>query len=155
MHYVFGQRARMLCSRGNVVRSLCAFLFEKSSALVCPFSRENWGQSSAPHVSGPAIAEAVRRLISCGLQMELADEFERGINGCFFNMCSSAILHPCVLALRHHYPCAFCILASFRVRSSKEAWQDRSPREHKSVLCVLGIENTCMTCSSVAHLLTS
>ncbi len=35
---------------------------------------------------------------------------------------------------------AFCVLASFRVRSSKEAWQDRSPRERKSVFCVLGIE---------------
>ncbi len=35
---------------------------------------------------------------------------------------------------------AFCVLASFRVRSSKEAWQYQSPREHKSVLCVLGIE---------------
>ncbi len=35
---------------------------------------------------------------------------------------------------------AFCVLASFRVRSSKEAWQDRSPQERKSVLCVLGIE---------------
>ncbi len=34
---------------------------------------------------------------------------------------------------------AFCVLASFRVRSSKEALQDWSPQEHKSVLCVLGI----------------
>ncbi len=48
MHYVFGRRARTLCSRGNVVRSLCAFLFEKSSALVCPFSRENWGNHLPP-----------------------------------------------------------------------------------------------------------
>ncbi len=35
---------------------------------------------------------------------------------------------------------AFCVLASFRVHSSKEAFYDWSPRERKPVLCVLGIE---------------
>ncbi len=39
------------------------------------FSRE-LGQSSAPRGSGPAAAEAARRLRSWGSQMELADEFE-------------------------------------------------------------------------------
>ncbi len=38
------------------------------------------------------------------------------------------------------HKCAFCILECFRVHFSKEAWQDQSPREHKSVLCVLGVE---------------
>ncbi len=40
-----------------------------------------------------------------------------------------------------------CVLrsVSFRVHSSKEAWQDRSPREHKSILCVLGIEKQLKT----------
>ncbi len=42
------------------------------------FSRE-LGQSSAPRGSGPAAAEAARRLRSWGSQMELADEFEREI----------------------------------------------------------------------------
>ncbi len=42
------------------------------------FSRE-LGQSSTPHGSGPAIAEAARRLRSLRWQMELADESERGI----------------------------------------------------------------------------
>ncbi len=42
------------------------------------FSRE-LGRSSAPRGSGPAAAEAVRRLSSWRLQMELANEFERGI----------------------------------------------------------------------------
>ncbi len=42
------------------------------------FSRE-LGQSSAPRGSGPAVPEAARRLRSWGSQMELADEFERGI----------------------------------------------------------------------------
>ncbi len=37
---------------------------------------------------------------------------------------------------------AFCVLASFLVHSFKAAWQDRSPREHKSVLCILGIEKS-------------
>ncbi len=35
---------------------------------------------------------------------------------------------------------AFCVLAFFRVFSSKEALLDWSPREHMSVRCVLGIE---------------
>ncbi len=39
----------------------------------------------------------------------------------------------------------FCVLASFRVCSSKEAWQDQSPRERKSVLCVIGIEKQPMS----------
>ncbi len=43
------------------------------------------------------------------------------------------------------HKCAFFILASFRVHSSKEAWQDRSPREHKSILCVLGVEKQLRT----------
>ncbi len=43
------------------------------------FSRE-LGQSSAPCGSGPAVAEAARRLRLWGLQIELADEFERGVN---------------------------------------------------------------------------
>ncbi len=81
MRYVFGRRARALCSRGNGVRSLWAFfLWEKSSALGCPvFSRE-LGRSSAPRGSGPATAEAVKRLSSRRSQMKLANEFwERGI----------------------------------------------------------------------------
>ncbi len=35
------------------------------------------GKSSAPRGSGPAVAEAARRLRSWGSQMELADRFER------------------------------------------------------------------------------
>ncbi len=42
------------------------------------FSRE-LGRSSAPRGSGPAAAEAVRRLRSRRSQMELANESERGI----------------------------------------------------------------------------
>ncbi len=42
------------------------------------FSRE-LGQSSAPRGSGPAVADAARRLRSRRSQMELADESERGI----------------------------------------------------------------------------
>ncbi len=54
------------------------FLWE-SSALVCPFSRENWGDHLPPRGSGPAAAEAVRRLRSRRSQMELANESKRGI----------------------------------------------------------------------------
>ncbi len=42
------------------------------------FSRE-LGRSSAPRGSGPAVAEAARRLRSRRSQMELAVESERGI----------------------------------------------------------------------------
>ncbi len=49
----------------------------RSSALGRPvFSRE-LGRSSAPHGSGPAAAEAVKRLSSRRSQMKLANELER------------------------------------------------------------------------------
>ncbi len=51
------------------------FCGKKSSALGCPvFSRE-FGRSSAPRGSGPAAAEAVKRLSSRRSQMKLANEF--------------------------------------------------------------------------------
>ncbi len=78
MRYVFGRRARTLCSRGNGVRSLWAFfLWEKSSALGCPLFSIELGWSSAPRGSGPAAAEAVKRLSLRRSQMKLANEFER------------------------------------------------------------------------------
>ncbi len=57
---------------------IVSFFLCESSALVCPFSRENWG-NHLPPAARPAVAEAARRLRSWGSQMELADEFERGI----------------------------------------------------------------------------
>ncbi len=49
MRYVFGRRARALCSRGNGVRSLWAFfLWEKAPLSVVPFSRENCGNHLPP-----------------------------------------------------------------------------------------------------------
>ncbi len=54
-------------------------------------------------------------------------------------LCGQLSKNAVGLHLNSH-KCAFCVLVSFRVRSSKEAWQDRSPRERKSVLYVLGIE---------------
>ncbi len=82
-----GRRARALCSRGNGVRNgvlgmeccHCEFFLCESSALICPFSRENWGNHLPPRGSGPAVAEAAKRLRSRRSQMELADESERGI----------------------------------------------------------------------------
>ncbi len=59
------------------------FSVGKSSAFGCPvFSRE-LGQSSAPRGSGPAAAEAVKRLSSRRSQMKLANEFEREKKKCF------------------------------------------------------------------------
>ncbi len=58
----------------------CAiFSLGKLRSRMSLFSRE-LGQSSAPHGSGPAAAEAARRLRSWGSQMELADESAGGIN---------------------------------------------------------------------------
>ncbi len=54
------------------------FSLGKLCSRVSLFSRE-LGRSSAPHGSGPAAAEAVKRLRSRRSQMELANEFERGI----------------------------------------------------------------------------
>ncbi len=53
------------------------FSVEKSSALGCPFFSRELGRSSAPRGSGPAAAEAVKRLSSRRSQMKLANEFER------------------------------------------------------------------------------
>ncbi len=54
------------------------FLWEKLRSRLSFFSRE-LGRSSAPHGSGPAAAEAVKRLSSRRSHMVLANEFERGI----------------------------------------------------------------------------
>ncbi len=53
-------------------------LWEKLRSRLSLFSRE-LGRSSAPRGSGPAAAEAVKRLSLRRSQMELANEFERGI----------------------------------------------------------------------------
>ncbi len=54
-------------------------------------------------------------------------------------LCSRLSKNAVGLHLNSHKD-AFYVLASFRVHSSKEALLDWSPRVHKSVLCVLGIE---------------
>ncbi len=51
------------------------FSVGKSSALGCPFFSRELGRSSGPRGSGPAAAEAVKRLSSRRLQMKLANEF--------------------------------------------------------------------------------
>ncbi len=78
MRYVFGAKStRALFSREWSAFIVSLFSVGKSSALGCPvFSRE-LGQSSAPRGSGPAAAEAVKRLSSRRSQMKLANEFER------------------------------------------------------------------------------
>ncbi len=54
------------------------FSLGKLRSCLSLFSRE-LGRSSAPRGSGPAVAEAARRLRSRRSQMELADECEREI----------------------------------------------------------------------------
>ncbi len=53
------------------------FSVGKSSALGCPVFSKELGRSSAPRGSGPAAAEAVKRLSLRRSQMKLAKEFER------------------------------------------------------------------------------
>ncbi len=53
------------------------FSVGKSSAHCCPFFSRELGRSSAPRGSGPAAAEAMKRLSSRRSQMKLANEFER------------------------------------------------------------------------------
>ncbi len=61
------------------MRSLRDFFFGKLRSRLSLFLRE-LGKSSATRGSGPAVVEAAMKLRSGRLQMELADEFERGIN---------------------------------------------------------------------------
>ncbi len=51
------------------------FSVGKSSTLGFPFFSSELGRSSAPRGSGPAAAEAVKRLSSRRSQMKLANEF--------------------------------------------------------------------------------
>ncbi len=74
-----GRRARALCSRGNGVHSLWAFFFGKSSALVCPFSRENWGDHLPPAARVQPLLRQWGDWVGGDSQLELANEFERGI----------------------------------------------------------------------------
>ncbi len=72
---VCAKSMRALFSRVHCER----FSLRKLRSHLSLFSRE-LGQFSAPRDSVSAAAEAARRLRSWGSQMELSDEFERGIN---------------------------------------------------------------------------
>ncbi len=76
MHWAKGTRTLFSREWSAFIVSFC--LWEKLRSRLSLFSRE-LGRSSAPRGSGPAAAEAVKRLSSRRSQMELANEFERGI----------------------------------------------------------------------------
>ncbi len=76
MRYVFGQRARALCSRGKGVRSLWAFLGGKAPLLFVPFL-ERIGAIICPPRLGSSHSLGSEE--TWWRQMELADEIERGI----------------------------------------------------------------------------
>lgn len=78
----------------------------RKSALVCPFSRGNWDNNLPPRGSGPATAEAARRLRSWGSQRELADQFERGVN------LEGELLEEDVLSLTSSDPAGSALQAS-------------------------------------------
>ncbi len=101
---------RALFSREWSARIVSFSLWE-SSALVCPFSRENWGNHLPPCGSGPA-AEAARRLRSWGSQMELADESAGGINILRASAADeSKLLEEDVLSLTSSDPAGSALLA--------------------------------------------
>ncbi len=76
MRWAKSTRALFLREWNAFIVSL--FLWEKLRSRLSLFSRE-LGRSSAPRGSGPAAAKAVKILSLRRSQMELANEFERGI----------------------------------------------------------------------------
>ncbi len=113
-----GVRARTLCSRGNGEHSLWAFFFEKVPLSSVPFLKRIGAILCPP----PPPAAWFQPLLR-----QRGDWDRRDHRWSLLTSLKEELM-------------AFCILASFRVCSSKEAWQNRSPWEHKSVLCALGIE---------------
>ncbi len=55
------------------------FPMKKLRSHLSLFSRKEW-QPSAPHGSGPAAAEARRKISSWGSQVDLADELKKGLS---------------------------------------------------------------------------
>ncbi len=105
-----------------------SFFLWESYALICPFSRENWAIICL-RGSGPAIAEAVRRLRSWGSQMELADEFERRIKIlCLSPADESKLLEEDVLCLTYSDPAGsalplFLSFLSLSAPRMKSCWK--------------------------------
>ncbi len=77
-HMRWAKSTRTLFSREWSAFIVSLFLWEKLRSRLSLFSRE-LGRSSAPRGLGSAAAEAVRRLSLRRSQIELANEFERGI----------------------------------------------------------------------------
>ncbi len=73
-----GRRARHSVLEGMECVHCEPFSLGKLRSRLSLFSRE-LGRSSGPRGSGPAVAEAARRLRLRRSQMELADKSERGI----------------------------------------------------------------------------
>ncbi len=83
---VWAKSTRALFSREWSAFIVSLFSVGKSSALGCPVL----GRSSAPRGSGPAAAEAVKRLSSRRSQIKLANEFEREKNEFFISRSTAA-----------------------------------------------------------------
>ncbi len=109
VRYVFGRRARAL--KGMECARCELFSLGKLRSRRSLFSRES-GQSSAPRGSGPADAEAARRLRSWGLQMKLADESAGRINISRSSAADeSKLLEEDVLSLTYFDPAGSALLA--------------------------------------------
>ncbi len=93
------------------MRSLRDFFFGKLCSRLSLFLRE-LGKSSATRGSSPAGVEAAMKLRSGRSQMELADEFERGINLSLSSVADeSELLEKDVLSLTSSDPAGSALLA--------------------------------------------
>ncbi len=80
VRYVFGRRARALCSRGNGMCALWAFSLKGKAPLSCvPFSRENWGDHLPPAARVQPLLRQLRDWVRgdrrWSLQTSLREEF--------------------------------------------------------------------------------
>ncbi len=128
-------RACVLCSWGNGVRLLWAFFFEKAPLSSVPFLKRIW-IIICPQRLGSGRCWGSEEPEIVGITDGACWRVWERSYGCF---------SICILQRS-------CIINRVQNVSSKEAWQDQSPREHNSVLCVLGIEK--QTISRVGQRLT-
>lgn len=93
------------------MQALREFSYKKLNSCLSLFSRE-LGQSFVPHGSGPASAEAKRKLRSRGSQIELAEEFKRGMAISHSIADEDELLDEHLLSLTSSDPVASALLVS-------------------------------------------
>ncbi len=120
---------------GAVCMHCDRFSLRKLRSRLSLFSRES-GQPSLPRGSGPAAAEASRRLQSWGSQVELADKFEKGMSISHFSSAAgeSELRDDDVLSLMSSDPAVSALLASSQ-DEQEEAVEIDDVSEHSQPAC--------------------